>query len=153
MENILNGYTLHDKSCHVMTNCLRAPPCGVDDVWHLQSDATWTRRANSTAPNICIWLNISDPFMEVHIRIYMSTMYSIYSWYSYPYSWGLFFWHWGSGVIASGSVKQFCRKTCLLGLLIRSIFRRKNCTSASARVQFFQRKIERINRPTRHVLL
>ena len=45
----------------------------------------------------------------------------------------------------------FCSKTCLVGLLIRSIFRGKNCTSASARVQFFQRKIERINRPTRHV--
>ena len=45
------------------------------------------------------------------------------------------------------------RNTCLVGLLIRSILRGKNCTSASARVQFFQRKIERINRPTRHVLL
>ena len=33
-----------------------------------------------------------------------------------------------------------CGKTCLVGLLIRSIFRGKNCTSASARVQFFQRK-------------
>ena len=30
-----------------------------------------------------------------------------------------------------------CSKTCLAGLLIRSIFRGKNCTSASARVQFF----------------
>ena len=37
-----------------------------------------------------------------------------------------------------------CSKTCLVGLLIRSIFRGKNCTSASARMQFFQRKIERI---------
>ena len=30
-----------------------------------------------------------------------------------------------------------CGKTCLVDLLIRSIFRVKNCTSASARVQFF----------------
>ena len=29
----------------------------------------------------------------------------------------------------------------------------ENCTRAEALVQFFQRKIERINRPTRHVLL
>ena len=48
---------------------------------------------------------------------------------------------------------KLCRRTCLVGLLIRSIFRGKNCTSASARVQFFQLKIERVNRPTRHVLL
>ena len=34
-------------------------------------------------------------------------------------------------------------KTCLVGLLSRSIFHGK----------FFQRKVERINRPTRHVLL
>ena len=47
----------------------------------------------------------------------------------------------------------FCSNTCLVGLLIRSIFRGKNCTSFSARVQFFERKIERINRPTRAVLL
>ena len=33
-----------------------------------------------------------------------------------------------------------CSKTCLTGLLIRSIFRGKNCTSASARVQFFSEK-------------
>ena len=44
-------------------------------------------------------------------------------------------------------------KTCLVGLLIRSILRGKNGTSASARVQFFQRKIERINRPTKRVFL
>ena len=38
-----------------------------------------------------------------------------------------------------------CSKTCLVGLLIRSIFHGKNCTSASARVQFFERKVEQIN--------
>ena len=32
---------------------------------------------------------------------------------------------------------RFCSKTCLVGLLIRSIFRAKKCTSASARMQFF----------------
>ena len=37
--------------------------------------------------------------------------------------------------------------------VIRSIFRWKNCTRAEALVQFSPRKIERINRPTRHVLL
>ena len=46
-----------------------------------------------------------------------------------------------------------CSETCLVGLLIRSIFRENNCMGALAQVQFFQRKIERINRPTRHVLL
>ena len=51
------------------------------------------------------------------------------------------------------AAKSDCSKRCLVGLLIRSIFRGKNWTSASTRVQFFQRKIERINRPTRHVLL
>ena len=35
----------------------------------------------------------------------------------------------------------------------KHVLRRKNCTSTSARVQFFQYKIERINRPTRHILL
>ena len=44
-----------------------------------------------------------------------------------------------------------CGKTCFVGLLIRSIFRGKHCTSASARVQFFQQNIERINRPIRHM--
>ena len=44
-------------------------------------------------------------------------------------------------------------KTCLVGLLIRSILRWKNCTRAEALVQLFPRKIERINRPTRHVFL
>ena len=53
----------------------------------------------------------------------------------------------------NSNTKDRIRKTCLVGLLIRSILRGKNCTRASARVQFFQRKIERINRPTRHVLL
>ena len=43
-------------------------------------------------------------------------------------------------------------KTYVVSLLIHSILRGKNCTSAPARVQFFQRKIERINRPTRHFL-
>ena len=33
-----------------------------------------------------------------------------------------------------------CSKTCLVGLLIRSIFRGKNCTNASARAQFFSAK-------------
>ena len=33
------------------------------------------------------------------------------------------------------------------------MFRWKNCTRAETLVQFFPRKIERINRPTRHVLL
>ena len=42
-------------------------------------------------------------------------------------------------------------KTSLVGLIIRSIWRGKNCTSVSVRVQFFRRKIERINRPTKHV--
>ena len=46
----------------------------------------------------------------------------------------------------------FCSKTCLVGLLIPLIFRRKNCTSASAQVQFFQWKIKWINRPRRHPL-
>ena len=49
-------------------------------------------------------------------------------------------------------IDGFVEKACHVGLLIRSILHGKNCTSASARVQFFQRKIERINRPTRHVL-
>ena len=44
-------------------------------------------------------------------------------------------------------------KTYLVGLLIRSIFRWKNCTRAEALVQFFAQKLERINRPARHVLL
>ena len=44
-------------------------------------------------------------------------------------------------------------KTCVVGLLIHSILRGKNCTSAPARVQFFQRKIERTSSPTIHVLL
>ena len=44
-------------------------------------------------------------------------------------------------------------QTFLVGLLIRSTLRGKKCTSASTRVQFFQRKIERINRPTRQILL
>ena len=48
---------------------------------------------------------------------------------------------------------KVCRKTCLVGLLIRSIVCRKKCTSASTRVQFFLHKIERFNRPTRHVFL
>ena len=48
---------------------------------------------------------------------------------------------------------MMCSKTCLATVLIRSIFARKICTSASARVQFFQRKIERINTVARHVLL
>ena len=39
-----------------------------------------------------------------------------------------------------------CRKTCLVGLLIRSILRGKIARA-------LQCKIERINRPTRHVLL
>ena len=43
-------------------------------------------------------------------------------------------------------------KTYVVSLLIHSILRAKNCTSAPARVQFFQRKIERINRPTWHFL-
>ena len=49
----------------------------------------------------------------------------------------------------------FCSETCLATVLIRSIFAREleNCTSASTRVQFFQRKIERINTVARHVLL
>ena len=46
--------------------------------------------------------------------------------------------------------RPYCNKTCLVGLLIRSIFRGEKCTSASARVHFFPRKIERINRPTRY---
>ena len=33
--------------------------------------------------------------------------------------------------------KQLCRKTCIVGLLIRSILRGENWTSASVRVQFF----------------
>ena len=32
---------------------------------------------------------------------------------------------------------HICSKPCLIGLLIRSILHRKNCTSASVRVQFF----------------
>ena len=47
---------------------------------------------------------------------------------------------------------QFWSKTFLVGLLIRSILRGKNYTSALVLGQFFQRKIEGINRPTRHVL-
>ena len=46
-----------------------------------------------------------------------------------------------------------CRKTRFVGLLIRSILRWKNCTRAEALVPFFPRKIERINRPARHVFL
>ena len=34
-----------------------------------------------------------------------------------------------------------CSKTCLATVLIRSIFRAGKCTSTSARVQFFQRKL------------
>ena len=44
-------------------------------------------------------------------------------------------------------------KTCLVSLLFHSICHWKNCTRAEALVHFFPRKIERINRPTRHVLL
>ena len=33
-----------------------------------------------------------------------------------------------------------CNKTCLVGVLIRSIFRGKNCTSVSARLQFSSEK-------------
>ena len=36
--------------------------------------------------------------------------------------------------------KLACSKTCLVRLLIRSIFRGKKCTSASVRVHFFQQK-------------
>ena len=39
-------------------------------------------------------------------------------------------------------------KTCLVGLLVRSSFRWKNCTCTEARVQFFTRTIARISRPT-----
>ena len=51
------------------------------------------------------------------------------------------------------TVLMLCSKTCLATVLIRLILRWKNCTSASARVQFFQRKIEWINTVARHVLL
>ena len=37
-----------------------------------------------------------------------------------------------------------CSKTCLATVLIRSIFTREKLHEASARVQFFQRKIDRI---------
>ena len=41
-------------------------------------------------------------------------------------------------------INVLCRKTCLVGVLIHLIIHGKNCTSTSAWVQFFQRKIERI---------
>ena len=41
----------------------------------------------------------------------------------------------------------------IVGLLISLILRRKNFTRAEALLHFFPRKIERINRPTRHVFL
>ena len=48
-----------------------------------------------------------------------------------------------TGLLTTG----ICSKTCLVGLLIRSIFRENNCTSASARMHFSEPQIERINRP------
>ena len=44
-------------------------------------------------------------------------------------------------------------KACLVALLIWPILWWNNYTRTEALVQFFSRKIERINRPTRHVLL
>ena len=62
-----------------------------------------------------------------------------------------------------GGVPNHRALDCLLNLLfrrrskkiseLRIDFRWKNCTRIEALVQFFPRKIERINRPTRHVLL
>ena len=48
---------------------------------------------------------------------------------------------------------QFLSKTCLVDLVNSFDFSMENYTSASARVKFFQRKIERITRATRYVLL
>ena len=75
-------------------------------------------------------------------------------------SWNLMtLWLTGSQLLFSAVTTPFCIifsiciNTCLLCLLICSIFRWKNYTSTSERVQFFWRKIERINRPIRIVLL
>ena len=46
-------------------------------------------------------------------------------------------------------ISKFVVKHVLFGLLIRSIFRGKHFPSPSVRVQFFQRKIKRINGPTK----
>ena len=61
--------------------------------------------------------------------------------------------NWWHNYSTTKHINMMCRKTCLVGLLIGSILRARKCTNASARVQFYTAKIERINKPTRYVLL